>query len=237
MRMLADVAAVLADRSRAAMCLALLDGRAWTVGELAGAAGVAASTASEHVGVLTDAGFVDTLRQGRHRYVRLAGDDVAELIERLAQHARPLPAVGLRASLRENRLAAARTCYNHLAGRLGVALRDGMLSAGLIDDTDGLSVTATGRAVLADLGVDVPARRPLLKDCLDWTERREHLSGAVPAAILTRAVAAGWLVRVGHRAIRVAVAAGPALARLGMKDSGVRSLVAPDASDVSVVDH
>jgi DNA-binding transcriptional ArsR family regulator len=223
MHTLADVAAVLADRSRAAMCLALLDGRAWTVGELAGAAGVAASTASEHVGVLTDAGFVDTLRQGRHRYVRLAGADVAELIERLTQHARPLPPVGLRAALRENRLAAARTCYNHLAGRLGVALRDGMLAAGLIDDSGGLSVTPAGWAVLAELQVDVPARHPLLKDCLDWTERREHLSGAVPVAILTRALAAGWLVRIGHRAIRVAPGGQAVLARLGVPDLGAGS--------------
>ena len=230
MHTLADVAAVLADRSRAAMCLALLDGRAWTVGELAGVAGVAASTASEHVGVLTGAGFVDTLRQGRHRYVRLAGDDVAELIERLTQHARPLPATGLRASLRENRLAAARTCYNHLAGRLGVALRDGMLAAGLIDATGGLSVTDRGRAVLAELGVAIPTRSPLLKDCLDWTERREHLSGTVPAAILTRALAAGWLTRVGHRAIRVEAGAGPVLERLGIHDNGARSHQAPGAA-------
>jgi DNA-binding transcriptional ArsR family regulator len=230
MRKLAEVAAVLADGSRAAMCLALLDGRAWTVGELARAAGVVASTASEHVGVLVDAGFVDTLRQGRHRYVRLAGDDVAELIERLAQHAGPRPAVGLRASLRESRLAAARTCYNHLAGRLGVALRDGMLAAGLIDDTGGLSVTTAGRAALAELGVDVPTRRPLLKDCLDWTERREHLGGALPAAILTRALAAGWLARDGHRVIRVAAGAGPMLARLGVQESGART---PDAAFVS----
>jgi DNA-binding transcriptional ArsR family regulator len=211
------VAAVLADDSRATMCLALVDGRAWTVGELARAAQIAPSTASEHVRVLTDAGFVRSLRQGRHRYVRLAGKEVADLIERLATHAGPEQPRGLRASVRARRLAAARTCYDHLAGRLGVALRDGMLAEGLIDDTNGLAVTRRGRAALADLGVELPpTRRALIRDCLDWTERREHLAGALPAAILRRAVTAGWLTRDPHRAITVHDTAWPALTRLGL---------------------
>ena len=216
--MFADVAAVLADPSRATMCLALIDGRAWTVGELAKAAGVAPSTASEHVGILVGAGFVRTLKQGRHRYVRLEGPDVAELIERLAQHAGPEPPRTLRASVRARRLAAARTCYDHLAGRLGVALRQGMLDGGLIDDADGLCVTRTGRTVLGELGVDLErrGRRPLIKDCLDWTERREHLAGTIPSALLARALAAGWLVRDATRAIRVNPGAAPAFARLGV---------------------
>lgn len=222
---LAEVAAVLADDSRATMCLALIDGRAWTVTELAHAARVAPSTASEHVRTLTEAGFVRSLKQGRHRYVRLAGGQVAELIERLANHAGPVSPRGLRASVRARRLAEARTCYDHLAGRLGVALRDGMLAEGLIDDRDGLAVTPRGRNVLAELGVELrKTRRPLLRDCLDWTERREHLAGAMPAAILHRAEAAGWLVRDPHRAITVGDGGWPALERLGIARGAQESL-------------
>jgi DNA-binding transcriptional ArsR family regulator len=136
---LADVAAVLADPSRATMCLALLDGRAWTVGELAATARVAPSTASEHVTRLLDAGFVTGTRQGRHRYVRLTDARVAELVERLAEHAEHTTPAGLRSSVRARRLAAARTCYDHLAGRLGVDLRDGMLRTGLLDTANGLT--------------------------------------------------------------------------------------------------
>jgi DNA-binding transcriptional ArsR family regulator len=148
---LADVAAVLADPSRATMCLALLDGRAWTVGELARAATVAPSTATEHVHRLTEAGFVATLRQGRHRYVRIEDERVAELIERLAEHADHHPPRGLRASIRAGRLAVARTCYDHLAGRLGVALRAGMIDAGLVDVEHGLNLTEDGTRTLAAL--------------------------------------------------------------------------------------
>jgi DNA-binding transcriptional ArsR family regulator len=228
---LAEVAAVLADNSRATMCLALIDGRAWTVTELAHAARIAASTASEHVRVLTDAGFVRSLKQGRHRYIRLADRQVAELIEKLASHAGPEPPRGLRASVRARRLAQARTCYDHLAGRLGVELRDGMLSEGLLDDDNGLALTTHGRTTLAELGVDLPTtRRALLRDCLDWTERREHLAGALPAAILHRALAAGWLHRDPHRAITVNEDAWPALTRLGITRGGVQGREPLDAA-------
>lgn len=215
---LAEVAAVLADPSRATMCLALLDGRAWTVGELAKAAGVALSTASEHVTRLVEAGFVARVKQGRASYVRIADPRVAELIEHLAQHAEHRPVTGLKSSLRVKRLGFARTCYDHLAGVLGVAVRDGMLATGLVDTADGLTLTGRGREVLADLGVAVPAepRRPLLRDCLDWTERRDHLAGAVPAALLDRAVDAGWVGRDGHRAVKVLPAAAKPFAALGV---------------------
>jgi hypothetical protein len=186
------------------MCLALVDGRAWTIGELASAARIAPSTASEHVRVLADAGFVRTLKQGRHRYVRLVGAEVAALIEGLAHHGGHEPPRGLRASVRARRLADARTCYDHFAGRLGVAVRDGMLASGLLSVRDGLAVTPSGRAVLCELGVEIPVgRRALLRDCLDWTERREHLAGALPAALLQRALAAGWVSRDRHRAVTV----------------------------------
>jgi DNA-binding transcriptional ArsR family regulator len=214
---LAEVAAVLADNSRATMCMALIDGRAWTVSELAHAARIAPSTASEHIRTLTDAGFVRSLKQGRHRYIRLADPRVAELIEKLASHAGPEPPRSLRASVRARRLAHARTCYDHLAGRLGVALRDGMLAEGILSDRDGLAVTQHGRNTLADLGIELPTtRRSLLRECLDWTERREHLAGALPAAILHRSLEAGWLYRDPHRAITINESAWLPFKRLGL---------------------
>lgn len=221
---LADVAAVLADPSRATMCLALLDGRAWTVGELAKTARIAPSTATEHVHRLTESGFVATVRQGRHRYVRIENERVAELIERLAEHADQTPPRGLRASIRAGKLAVARTCYDHIAGRLGVALRAGMIETGLVDVEHGLNLTGEGAATLAALGIeaDSSSRRPLLKECLDWTERREHLSGRLPAALLHRAVDAGWLRLAGNRAVAIDDSARAPLARLGVDIDAVR---------------
>lgn len=218
---LAEVAAVLADPSRAAMCLALLDGRAWTVGELAAAAKIAPSTASEHVTRLREAGFVGSVKQGRHSYVRIDDPRVAQLIEGLAQHADQRPAIGLRASTRARKLEFARTCYDHLAGKLGVALRAGMIASGLLEVSSGLALTERGRTVLDGLGVRVEQapRRPLLRDCLDWTERREHLAGVVPAVLLAHAVDAGWLARDPSRAIRVLPAAQEPFARLGVDSS------------------
>lgn len=214
---LAEVAAVLADPSRATMCLAMIDGRAWTVGELATTAGIAPSTASEHVRRLADAGFVQTVRQGRHHYIRLADRRVAELVERLAEHAAHRPPRSLTASLRVRRLAYARTCYDHLAGRLGVALRDGMLRTGLVKTAGGIALTGAGQEVLAQLGVEIPQdSRPALKECLDWTERREHFSGTVPTALLARAVAAGWLDRGTGRVVKVPDSAEKPLALLGV---------------------
>ena len=176
------------------------------------------STGSEHVAKLVDAGFVETVRQGRHRYVRIADPRVAELIEHLAQHAEQRPHPGLRASLRVQRLAAARTCYDHLAGRLGVALHAGMIGTGLIDTSDGLAITLAGKEVLYEIGVPAghSTGRPLLRECLDWTERREHLGGAFPAALLDRALAADWLRRGDDRSIRIRPAAREPLAALGV---------------------
>lgn len=215
---LAEVASVLAEPARASMCLAMLDGRAWTVGELARAAGIAPSTGSEHVTKLIDAGFVESLRQGRHHYVRIANPRIAELIERLSEHANLRPHHGLRASLKAQRLAVARTCYDHLAGKLGVLLRDGMINRGLIDTSAGLILTPAGKRTLTTLGVSTekPTGRPMLRDCLDWTERREHLAGSIAAAVLDRALEANWLERGNDRAVRLRTTAAGPLAELGV---------------------
>lgn len=151
MSSLADTAALFADRTRAAFCEALLDGRAWTSGELARQAGVAASTASEQISRLVAGGLLAEERQGRHRYVRLAGPEAAALTEALAAYA---PGTSgprtLRASVRQDAEARARTCYDHLAGRLGVALADAMTARGLVDTGSGIAVTPAGRTWLAD---------------------------------------------------------------------------------------
>jgi DNA-binding transcriptional ArsR family regulator len=216
---LSEVAGVLAEPARATMCLALIDGRAWTVGELAKAAGIAPSTGSEHVTKLVDAGFVQSLRQGRHRYIRIVDPDIADLIERLSQNdPDPHPRPTLRSSLAARRLATARTCYDHLAGRLGVLLRTGMITRGLLDTTTGLTLTPSGQQTLTALGIPIPTRngRPLLRDCLDWTERREHLAGTLPTALLNHALNAQWLHRNHDRSVRLTLTAKHPLAELGV---------------------
>ncbi|SEG52929.1 transcriptional regulator, ArsR family [Actinacidiphila yanglinensis] len=215
---LAAVARLLADGTRAAFCLALLDGRAWTATELARHAGVAPSTATEHLHALVRGHLLTEERQGRHRYVRLAGPQVAELVESLASLApehRPAPR-SLSADGRRRALAHARTCYDHLAGAVGVAVTDAMIGRGLLDPAHGLGLTGAGAAWLADLGIGVPpgTRRPSVRPCLDWTERRPHLAGAVGAALCRHAFDAGWITRVGStRAVAVTPAGRQALHR------------------------
>ncbi len=206
---LARLAALLADETRASFCLALLDGRAWTAGELARLAGVAASTASEHLSRLVAGGLLAEERQGRHRYVRLAGPQVAQLIEDLSGHAAPPPAPRtLRAAGAGEAMARARTCYDHLAGRLGTAITDAMLERGLLEGTTGFALTEAGVDWFGRLGVDLASaprgRRPMARSCLDWTERRPHLAGVAGAALCRHALDAGWCVRIGtQRALRV----------------------------------
>jgi DNA-binding transcriptional ArsR family regulator len=216
-RPLAELAGLLADRSRASMCLALLDGRAWTAGELARLAGVAPATATEHLHRLVAGGLLAEVRQGRHRYLRLAGPRVAHLIEELSSYPAPAPPPrSLRGVSGRAALVAARTCYDHLAGRLGVALLDAATERGLLDRSAGASLTPAGLAWLAGFGVDPAAprtgRRPLIRLCLDWTERREHLAGAAGAALCAGFVDAGWIERVpGGRVVRVTVPGRQAL--------------------------
>jgi DNA-binding transcriptional ArsR family regulator len=214
----ARLAGLLADRTRMALLLALLDGRAWTLGELARQAGVGASTASEQLTRLVTAGLLVEERQGRHRYLRLADRQVARMIEDLAGHATdraagepppgepvtgrsapggPAVASSLRTVRASADLARGRTCYDHLAGRLGVSVTDALADRGLIRLTDGVSLTSTGATWLSELQVDVDrlraARRPLIRTCLDWTERRPHLAGSIGAALRETFLARAWI--------------------------------------------
>ncbi len=209
---MAELAALLAEGTRAAVCLALLDGRAWTGGELARHCGVAPSTMSEHMKRLVDGGLLARERQGRHTYVRFADPEVARLVEDLAGRAAGPAAVtsragGLRAHSAGRAMARGRTCYDHLAGRLGVALTDAMTDRDLLRQDTGFALTEEGVAWLTGLGADLrlpSSRRPLARPCLDWTERRPHLAGTAGAELCRLVLARRWATRVGTgRAVRV----------------------------------
>jgi DNA-binding transcriptional ArsR family regulator len=226
---LAAFAGLLADRTRATFCLALLDGQAWTAGELARTAGVAASTATEHLNQLVTGGLLVAERQGRHRYVRLAGSRAAQMIEELAGYAGPDGDPPSQPSFRAVSVAAAlrhgRTCYDHLAGQIGIVLIDGMTERGLLSQVNGMTLTDTGLGWLAALDVDVDAlrraKRPMIRGCLDWTERRPHLAGSAGAAICSRFFDRGWIERIGtNRAVRATASGQAAMAdQLGVRVS------------------
>ncbi|MFF5965754.1 ArsR/SmtB family transcription factor [Streptomyces collinus] len=214
---LARFAALFADETRAACLLALLDGRAWTAGELARHAGVAASTLSEHLGRLVAGGLLTEERQGRHRYVRLADARIAQLVEDLASQVSPGTAVRprtLRESSAGSAMARGRTCYDHLAGRLGIAVTDALTARGLLQQETGFALTGAGMEwfVSAGIALDRHSRRPLARACLDWTERRPHLAGVAGAALCRHALDTGWCVRIGsERAVKVTAAGERAL--------------------------
>jgi DNA-binding transcriptional ArsR family regulator len=219
---LARLAALLADRTRAVFCLALLDGRAWTAGELAGHAAVAPSTATEHLNRLIAGGLLTERRQGRHRYVQLADARVAEMLESLTAHLDPAPgpARSLRAATATAALARARTCYDHLAGRLGVEITDALTRAGHLRQSTGFALTDSGLDWLATTLEADPAalrdtRRPPARACLDWTERRTHLAGTAGALICRYLLDREWIARIGSsRAVRVTPAGEHALDKL-----------------------
>jgi DNA-binding MarR family transcriptional regulator len=197
-RSVADVARLLGDDSRAAMCLAMLDGRSWTVTELADQAGVGKACASEHVAKLAAAGLVTSETQGRCKYVRLT-PDLARVLEPLSALAEQPAPSSLAAVRTRGRLAAARTCYDHLAGRLGVAVFDALGEQRVLARRDGLTVTRSGREWFAGLGVDVDTlerqRRPVVRECVDLTERRPHLAGHLGAALCDTFLDREWVRR------------------------------------------
>jgi len=202
---IARVAALLGDPARANMLTALIDGRALTVSELAGAAGVSLPTASGHLARLADADLIVGDKQGRHRYFRLSGHDVAGVLEGLMALAQRTGAVRVRTGPKHAALRHARVCYDHLAGERGVALLDGLTGRGWIAAGSTLNLTKRGRKGLSGLGIDVPAleraRRPLCRGCLDWSERRAHLAGSLGAALLTLVLERGWARRPEGRLI------------------------------------
>jgi DNA-binding transcriptional ArsR family regulator len=204
---IAAVGAALADQSRAAMLLALLGGEAITAGELARIAGRSPSGASGHLRALRDAGLVVAEDAGRNRFFRLAGPEIADALEMLARVAPRRAPRTLRQSEAARAIKRARTCYDHLAGELGVAVSEALLERRLLrryDDSFG--VTAAGRAWFGELGIELAAverqRRSFARACIDWTERRPHLAGALGAALAEVFFARGWVRRLpGGRAV------------------------------------
>lgn len=212
---LAAVGAILAEPARARVLLALADGRSLAASVLAAEAGVAASTASHHLSRLLDAGLVSVTARGRHRYFRLAGPPVAELIEAVARVAPAQPVTSLRQGTRAHAIRYARHCYDHLAGRLGVAVAEALSGQGLIctdADASSYAVTSAGVDRLAEIGVDVHAG-DAGRCCLDWTEQRHHLAGPLGRALLARFLELGWLApSTKGRALRLTEAGRAGLA-------------------------
>ncbi len=197
---LAQVAALVGDPARANILSALLDGRALTASELAYFARVSPQTTSGHLAKLTDGKLLSVLQQGRNRYYRLATPLVAQMLEGIMSVATQGPQRHRPFSRRDEAMRTARTCYDHFAGRLGVALADALHQREhLLLSEEGGEVTEKGDAFLRDFGVDLEAarqrRRIFCRPCLDWTERRLHIGGAVGAALAARCFALSWFTR------------------------------------------
>jgi DNA-binding transcriptional ArsR family regulator len=192
------VAALMADPSRAAVLMELTDGRALPPSELAEVAGVTRSTMSEHLAKLQKAGFLAVERGGRNRYYRLAGPEVATAVEALAALAPRSEVRSLRQANRAGALSAARTCYGHLAGELGVGITDALLGRGLVErEGEVFLLTEPGAAFFVDLGIERPPRAG--KSCNDWSERRPHLAGKLGVALTKRLFDLEWVRRTERR--------------------------------------
>jgi len=202
----AKIAALVGETTRTRMLLALGDGRALPAGELAACADITAQTASGHLAQLVMAGLLTMVRQGRHRYYRLASSHVAALLESVMVVAAtsPRPMVSSRV---DPALQQGRTCYNHLAGRLGVAICDALVQAHrVILDDAGAHITPGGLVFLESMGIDIRGirRHPYARTCIDWSERRPHLGGTIGIAIHKRCLELAWIVpHLDSRAVRV----------------------------------
>jgi|SRR5690349_6173350 len=207
---LATPARLMGEPARAAMLVALLDGRSLPASELAAIAGVKAPTASAHLAQLVAGGLVTDRRVGRHRYFTLAGPEVADAVEAL-QRIAPRQAVrSYRQSAAAERLAEARSCYDHLAGRTALRLADALVAEGSLSPLEAgetgriLDVDGALAATLHLRAVDPDGRRPAVRGCLDWTERRPHIAGRLGAHLLDTMLAEGWVSRVaGDRSLRI----------------------------------
>jgi DNA-binding transcriptional ArsR family regulator len=206
---IARIAALIGDPARAQALTALLGGQALTAAELAEEAGVTPQTISAHLGKLVDAELLAVEQQGRHRYFRLAGHEVAHALESLMDVAARRGPARVRPGPREPALRRARVCYDHLAGDAGVEVYDGLLARRALRERAGdVTLTDHGRRLFGALDIDTDAlaheRRPLCRACLDWSVRRHHLAGALGAALFARMVAQGWARRVkGSRAVDI----------------------------------
>lgn len=220
---LAEMAALVGEPARAGMLLALMDGRALTATELAGVAGVTPQTASGHLARMIDAGLLAMERQGRHRYHRLASTAVAQMLEGLMAVAAGPPGrsgARVRTGPRDRDMRRARTCYDHLAGQVAVAMTDRMVERGQVElSADGGALTDAGGAFLRRIGVDLDVaaarstrRRLFFRPCLDWSERRPHMAGAVGRALLSACFSQGWMAPTGgSRTVRITPAGRQAL--------------------------
>lgn len=197
---IAEIAALMGDPPRANMLGALMSGRALTAGELAREAGITAQTASGHLARLSEAGLLLVEAQGRHRYFRLSGPDVAQVLEGLMGLAARTGRLRTRTGPRDPDMRRSRVCYDHMAGEWAVNLYAGLTADGrLVEAETGVALSAKGRAFFQAEGIDMEtlekARRPLCRTCLDWSERRFHLGGALGKAILDLALQRGWARR------------------------------------------
>jgi len=193
-------ATLIGDHARAKMLTALMGGRALTATELAGAAGITKQTGSTHLRKLLDARFVEMEAHGRHRYFRIADEEVAQLLEELMSFSVRADPRGYATGPKDPALRKARVCYDHLAGELGVLLHASLLQRQAFDFNGAtVALSAQGERLIADLGIDARAmrsqKRALCRVCMDWSERRHHLAGAVGAALLARVIELGWAVR------------------------------------------
>lgn len=197
---------------------------------------MAPSTATEHLHRLIEGGVLTEQRQGRHRYVALAGPQVAELIEDLSARLRPSvpPVKSLKAAVTSKALARGRTCYDHLAGRIGVAITDAMVADSLIQTVGGFALSDNGFAWFGEeLGIDTTqwsnSRRPVARQCLDWTERRPHLAGVAGAELCRSLLDRGWVRRIGSgRAVRATAEGADGLRRLLGIEPDALEMVATD---------
>jgi len=197
----AEIASLVGDPARANILCALLDGRALTASELAYSAGISPQTASGHLAKLARANLIQLAKQGRHRYYRLTGPDIGHMLESIVSVAHAGPPRYRPRTKREEHWRKARTCYDHFAGLLGVGIADKLSAHGhLVLAHEGGDITASGETLLTKLGVDLDraraGKRVFCRPCLDWTERRPHLGGAIGAALATRCFELGWVERV-----------------------------------------
>ncbi|MDE1938026.1 MAG: winged helix-turn-helix transcriptional regulator [Alphaproteobacteria bacterium] len=200
---IAQIAALAGDPARANMLAALMSGKALTASELANEAGVTLQTASSHLGKLEGGGLIAGVKQGRHRYFRLSGGDVAEMLESMMGVAARAGHLRTRTGPSDPMIRKARVCYDHLAGEMGVQLFERLTALGHIAGRDAdVHLTRRGEDFAAKFGVDLQAlaaqRRPLCKTCLDWSMRRHHLAGSLGAALLERLYALKWATRDKH---------------------------------------